>query len=819
MFKKALISAFVLLILAATPVHAQTIVWVSEWLTDDQGLSFDYGWIELLEAEGFTVVADTSIYYTTLDATKLATLEDADLIIVSRTSNSGGYVDDDEVTQWNSIGTPLILMNAYLTRSSRWQWIDSTDITEYQEEAMMSIVDADHQIFTGIASADNQIDMIDGSVNTGQVTFLNTNEVGSGTLIAQSADDSSVWIAEWEPGTPFYDGTTEVPAEKRMLFTAGGSGAQESGTLNLTPEGQQIFINAVLHMLGLSAARGSATSPKPFEGEVDVIRDAVLSWNPGEYADKHDVYFGTDFDDVNTAGAGSPLLVASAQDANSINIGPLEFEQTYYWRIDEINAPPDTTVFKGSVWSFTTESYTYPIPGENITATASSQSTGQGPEETINYSGLDDNDLHLKDTSTMWLSASGQTEPAWIMYEFNKLYKLNEMQVWNYNGDTILSLFGINEVIIEYSTDGTDWTQIADATVLNQAPGTTGYAANTFVPFGNVAAKYVRLTAASNHSNGLFDQYGLSEVRFMQIPVSARQPGPDDMAADIPIDTILSWKPGREAVEHNLYLSTTLQEVTDGTVPVATVNQTSYTPQTLDIGQTYYWRIDEVNNAQTPAIWQSDIWSFTTREFLVVDDFESYNEISSGTAGSNLVYETWADGYDNPSTNGSAIGYLSGDSLETGTVQSGRNSAPLIYDNSTATVSEVTVRTNELDIGRDWTIGSAKVLSLWFYGDPNNATTEQIYVKLNGVKIIYDGDPADISNSQWIQWDIDLASFGINLNNVSTLTIGIERTTGAGSSGMILIDDIRLYGAIYNKRINISEKLRLIQPLEEHFYC
>jgi len=795
MLKKSIFTVFVLSIFITTPVHAETIVWVSEWLTNPQDLSFDHGWIELLEADGHTVIADTAIDHMTLDAAKLATLENADLIIVSRTSNSGNYDDGDEITQWNSIETPLILMNAYLTRSSRWQWINSTAINEYQAETMLSVVEASHQVFTGVIPANGQIDMIDGSVNTGQVTFINTSDVGNGTLIAQRTDDNSVWIAEWEAGVSYYSGTTQVPAEKRMLFTAGGSAAQESGTLNLTEDGQRMFINAVRYMLGLSVELGYATNPKPSNDSVDVPRDVILSWTPGEYADKHDVYFGTNFDDVNTAGTDSPLLVGPAQDANSFNTGRLEFEKTYYWRIDEINAPPDTTVFKGPVWNFTVESFTYPIPGENITATASSQAPGQGPEETINNSGLDANDLHSEDTSMMWLTAEGESGPVWIMYEFNKPYKLHEMLVWNYNGNTILALFGLKNVVIEYSIDGTNWIQIENVTELDRAPGKTGYAANTFVAFGDVPVKYVRITADGNWSNGAFGQYGLSEVRFMHIPVSARQPNPNDTATDIPIDTILSWQAGREAAEHNLYLSTDQQAVTGGEAPVITVSQTGYTPPILDIGRTYYWRIDEVNNAQIPTTWQSDIWSFTTSEYLVVDDFESYNDIPNGQEGSRLVYDTWLDGIADSSKGGSQIGYFAGTSLEIDIVHSGSQSVPLLYDNSAVNLSEVTVNTNDLDIGGNWTIGSARALSLWFYGDPNNAITEQLYVKLNGTKIIYNGDPADIANPQWTQWDIDLASFGIDLNNVTQLTIGLERTAGAGGSGTIFIDDIRLYGA------------------------
>ncbi|MHC4542219.1 MAG: hypothetical protein ACYS74_20940 [Planctomycetota bacterium] len=46
----------------------------------------------------------------------------------------------------------------------------------------------------------------------------------------------------------------------------------------------------------------------------------------------------------------------------------------------------------------------------------------------------------------------------------------------------------------------------------------------------------------------------------------------------------------------------------------------------LDLGSTYYWRIDEVNDAETPTTWQGDLWNFTTQEVIVVEDFEDYND-------------------------------------------------------------------------------------------------------------------------------------------------------------------------------------------------
>jgi hypothetical protein len=542
---------------------------------------------------------------------------------------------------------------------------------------------------------------------------------------------------------------------------------------------------------------GCATEPVPADKATDVVRDVVLSWTPGVYAQTHDVYFGTVFEDVNNASRTNQpgVLAIQDHDRETYTPGRLGFEQTYYWRIDEVNAPSDNKIFKGDIWSFTVESRFITIPGDRITATASSQIEGQGPEQTINNSGLDANDLHTKNTEDMWITAEGETGPAWIQYEFDKVYKLHEMLVWNYNGASILYIFGFKDVIVEYSTDSANWIQLSDITEFIPASGEDNYAANTIVSFGDIAAKYVRITATSNWSIGAFEQSGLSEVRFITIPVSAREPDPESEAMDVAVDTTLNWRAGREAQEHKVYISTDQQAVIDGTVSPDTVIDAKYGPLSLDMENTYYWRIDEVNNVVTPASWQSNIWNFTTQEYLIVDDFESYNDIDAAEEGSNLIYLIWIDGYDNPTMNGSTIGYVDAfqPSMETNIVHSGNQSVPLRYDNSIANISEVTANTADLPIGHNWTKGGAQTLVLWFYGDPNNSTSERMYVKINTQKVIYEGDSDNLTKRRWTQWNIDLASLGINLSNVTTFTIGFERTGATGGSGTVLIDDIRLY--------------------------
>jgi len=121
-------------------------------------------------------------------------------------------------------------------------------------------------------------------------------------------------------------------------------------------------------------------------------------------------------------------------------------------------------------------------------------------------------------------------------------------------------------------------------------------------------------------------------------------------------------------------------------------------------------------------------------------------------------------------------------------VHSGKQSMPLMYDNSTANYSEATANVANLPVGQDWTKYGIQTLVLYLHGNPGN--TGQLYVKLNNSKVVYDGDTADIAKPLWKRWNIDLASFGMNLQSVTKLSIGID---GIGVSGTLYFDDIRLY--------------------------
>jgi hypothetical protein len=525
---------------------------------------------------------------------------------------------------------------------------------------------------------------------------------------------------------------------------------------------------------------GEASDPFPADEETYVPRDVTLSWTPGEFAppvNGHKVYFSEIFDDVNDSVGGI------TQDANNYTLPQrLDFGKTYYWRVDEVDGAPDFAVHQGNVWSFRTEPVGYPI--ENVTTTASSSAPTQGPASTVvDGSGLTD-DLHSTETLTMWSSAFGAPQPTWIQFELDRVYPLHEMWVWNSNSTLEPDIgYGFRDVTIEYSLDGVEFETLGTTHEFTQAPGADGYAHNTTIDFGGVQAKYVKLTVNTNWAAFTFPQFGLSEVRFFHIPMRAGKPQPDAGATDVPVDMTLSWRAGREAITHDLYLDTDQQAVTDRTIQAVSLTDASYA-SLLDLDSTYYWRIDEVSEATTS---QGDVWSFSTQEYLVVEDFESYNDIDPPDPESHTIFESWPDGYQS-TTNGALIGNDPPDPsyAETVTVHGGEQSMPMFYSNTgSATFSEAT---RTFANPQDWAAHGITTLAVWLHGTAGN--TGQLYVKINGARIPYDGDPGDIALAGWQLWNIDLTTSGLNLQSVSSLTIGVD---GVGTGGTLYVDDIVLY--------------------------
>ncbi|HUU15803.1 MAG TPA: LamG domain-containing protein [Sedimentisphaerales bacterium] len=275
-------------------------------------------------------------------------------------------------------------------------------------------------------------------------------------------------------------------------------------------------------------------------------------------------------------------------------------------------------------------------------------------------------------------------------------------------------------------------------------------------------------------------------------------PNPSNGAVDVKQTQIITWSPSVFAASHELYFGTDKDTVKNADTGSPEYKGTrdlgaeSYDPGMLEWDTTYYWRIDEVNNTNADSPWTGILWSFTTANFLIVDDFESYNDLDPGDPESNRIFNVWLDGYDDPA-NGSLVGYDTPPFAEQTIVHGGNQSMPLYYDNSVG-YSEATLT---LTYPRDWTEKGVNTLTIWFRGNSDNAA-ETLYVALNGNAIVTNDNPDAAQITAWTEWTTDLQAFadqGVNLVNVNTIALGLGNNNNpqAGGSGTMYFDDIRLY--------------------------
>ncbi len=124
---------------------------------------------------------------------------------------------------------------------------------------------------------------------------------------------------------------------------------------------------------------------------------------------------------------------------------------------------------------------------------------------------------HSTHEDDSWLSCvpSQGPNPArapghWVHYDFGAPYILENSQIWNYNvtGGTAQ---GFEEVVVDYSLDGINWTELGTYT-WSQAPGTNNYGGFNFPDVNGLAARHVLITALGNFDDSAC--MGISEITF-----------------------------------------------------------------------------------------------------------------------------------------------------------------------------------------------------------------------------------------------------------------------------------------------------------------
>ncbi|MCP3694186.1 MAG: hypothetical protein GY917_18415, partial [Planctomycetaceae bacterium] len=154
-------------------------------------------------------------------------------------------------------------------------------------------------------------------------------------------------------------------------------------------------------------------------------------------------------------------------------------------------------------------------------------------------------------------------------------------------------------VEIAYSLDGETWGIFEDVNEFRQGPGNKSYDQYDEIVLGGLAAKLVRLNIQGNWG-GFVKSYSLSEVQFNAIPAAVRAPEPAPGSVGILPDAVVSWRAGRGAVQHVIYMGKDPNEVAGGLASSTstTTNSLDLSQLDLELGQTYYWRVDEVNEAE-----------------------------------------------------------------------------------------------------------------------------------------------------------------------------------------------------------------------------
>jgi hypothetical protein len=586
----------------------------------------------------------------------------------------------------------------------------------------------------------------------------------------------------------------------------------------------------------------TAYNPTPADNTKYAFPDTSLSWTAGFEAKLHTVYFGDNFDDVNNATGGLPQ-----GNTTYTPPGPLEKDKTYYWRVDEFDA---ATTHKGKVWSFKTlpdivvddptfvgwwkfdESLgttTVDWSGhDNHGSLVGEPQWVEGYDGgALQFDGNDDwvdygNTLQITDaiTITCWINPAGLGGDRGFVARNGAYAFKSSSDHLRFTTPGILDHDAMNATL-QVET----WQHVAVSFQPEQATGAVFY-------INGIEMERMTSSAMSAGSGpflignnqwsqtytGMIDDVrvynkvlNLEEIQqAMRGDTSvAWNPGPGN-GSTMDIDEVmsLSWSPGDNASQHDVYFGTDKEAVSNADSSDTTdiyrgrQSNTSYTPpEGIEWGGgPYYWRIDEFNNDGT--ISTGRIWRFLVNDYLTVDDFEDYD------VGNNEIWWSWKDGIGyashptDPPYPGNGTGSMVGDETtgsytEETIVHGGGQAMPFFYDNNKQGFFKYSEAEMTLTSRRDWTREGVGILTIWFRGDPANAA-ETLYVALNGTAVVTNDNPEAALITDWTDWNIDLQAFadqGVSLNNVNTIALGLGNRNMplAGGSGVMYFDDIRLH--------------------------
>ena len=448
-----------------------------------------------------------------------------------------------------------------------------------------------------------------------------------------------------------------------------------------------------------------AYNPAPADGAKFLEPDVKLGWSIGFNTILHNVYFGDNIDDVDAGTGGTAKGPAGLP---SFTVGNLDPDKTYYWRIDEFDG---FETHKGDIWSFTTAG-----PGGGIRADY--------------YTGMNFENLVLTRTDPQidfdWGSPGGP-DPSVGDDNFSARWTgeveaaFTETYTFYPRTDDGVRLYVDGQLLVDRWVDR----------------GTTENRGTIDLVAGN---SYSLIMEYYDNTGGAVAELRWSSPRTpkqlipqaaLALPVKASSPTPRGGSVDVKQTTKLSWGPGDEATSHELYFGTDQEAVRNATQAspefkgTKALGSESHDPGKLEWATTYYWRVDEINPTNPDSPWTGNIWSFTTADFLIIDDMEIYDAVE------NQIWYSWHDGLGygsigvDPYFAGNGTGAAVGDETtpsftEETIVHGGSQSMPLVFDNNKQGYSKYSEAELTLTDVRDWTEGDVAHLTLWFRGLPGS---------------------------------------------------------------------------------------------------
>jgi len=543
-----------------------------------------------------------------------------------------------------------------------------------------------------------------------------------------------------------------------------------------------------------TSAPTRAYAPQPWDGARWVEVETDLRWTPGTGAITHDVYFGADKTAVE---ARDPSTFKGNRTVITYNPGTLAENTTYYWRIDE--HAEDDVIHEGKIWSFTTFG-----PGAGVNA---SYFEGTDLAGVPVLTQIEDSIDHNWSTGEVAAGLNDGLSARWtanLEAPFTETYQLTTTT------DDGVRLWLDGRLLIDNWTNHSSTEDIAKVDLV--AGQFYSLKMEWYESTGSAVARLWWQSPSIPRQ--------IIPTGWLQLPVRATNPYPYNTDVNVPQTPILTWSASETAAQHDVYFGDDAEAVAAATPTDSAIyrgrqalDTTNFDPGPLEWNKTYYWRVDEVNDANPESPWQGCLWSFTTADFIVVDDFETYTNDSP-----HRVFQAWVDGLgfspddyfpdgDAGNGTGAAVGHdiwsadsphYEGSIMEIDDVHGGYQAMPVYYDNSATPYYSEAERTWATP--QNWTINDVNTLTLYVRGVATNDAAP-LYVALEDssarVGIVTHSDAEILTVTEWAAWEIPLSDFtdaGVAVTAVKRMAIGVGSRTATtpGGAGVLYVDDIRV---------------------------